>query len=59
MERVRQRVATLIRLRPQEIAVAARCYGSLQALIGGYKPIGFGRRGCLYSDLDYDSMQWR
>lgn len=56
MERVRQRVATLLGCAPEEIVLTRGATESLQALIGGYNRLAPGD-AVLYSDLDYDSMQ--
>jgi isopenicillin-N epimerase len=56
LERLRQRVASLLGVTPEEIVLTRGATESLQVLIGGYNRLAPGD-AVLYSDLDYDSMQ--
>ena len=53
---VRRRVATFLRVEPEEIAFARSATESLYALIGGYNKLKAGD-AVLYADLDYPAMQ--
>ena len=56
LERIRQRVATLLGVALEEIALTRGATEALQLLIGGYNRLAPGD-AVLYSDLDHDSMQ--
>ena len=56
LERVRQRVATLLGVATEEIVLTRGATEALQLLIGGYNRLAPGD-AVLYADLDYDSMQ--
>lgn len=54
---IRQRLAATLGCAVEEIAITRGATEALQNLIGGYNKIGPGQVA-LYSDLDYDSMQY-
>jgi len=56
-EAVRQRVAKTVGADPDEISLTRGATEALQVLIGGYNRLKEGDV-VLYSDLDYDSMQY-
>jgi aspartate/methionine/tyrosine aminotransferase len=55
-ERIRARIATVLGVDSDEIALTRGATEALQALIGGYNGLRPGD-AVLYCDLDYDSMQ--
>lgn len=56
-ENVRQRVAAAVGALPEEVALTRGATEALQILIAGYNRLQPGDT-VLYSDLDYDSMQY-
>ena len=56
-ENVRNRVAAAVGAQPEEIAITRGATEALQILISGYNKLQPGDT-VLYSDLDYDSMQY-
>lgn len=56
-ENVRSRVAAAVGAQPEEIAITRGATEALQILITGYNKLQPGDT-VLYSDLDYDSMQY-
>lgn len=56
-ENVRERVAQAVGADVEEIALTRGATEAMQALIGGYNALPAGST-VLYSDLDYDSMQY-
>lgn len=56
LQRVRERIAGVLGVSAEEIALTRNATEALQALIGGYNRLRPGD-AVLYADLDYDSMQ--
>lgn len=57
LENTRIRVATAVGAQPEEVAITRGATEALQVLIAGYNKLQPGDT-VLYSDLDYDSMQY-
>lgn len=55
-QQIRERIAAVLNVSAEEIALTRNATESLQALIGGYNRLRPGD-AVLYADLDYDSMQ--